>query len=227
VNDVLRAAIFDMDGTLVDNMAVHNAAWVELAHAHGIEMSADRFQNDFAGKKNEEILPDLLGRNLAPDELARLAETKESRYREEIRSRLVLVEGADAWLRALLDAGVALAVASSAPIANRDLVLDGLGIRSLFRAVVGAEHVARGKPSPDIFLAAAVALGVVPSECVVFEDAVNGVTAGVAAGMTVVGITTCASAERLRGAGADYVVAHFGELPEELRQRLLGAADRP
>jgi beta-phosphoglucomutase len=217
---LLRAAIFDMDGTLVDNMAYHNHAWEVLSARLGVSMSAERFQRDFAGKKNEEIFPELLGRSLVPAELDRLAHEKESLYRELYRPHLALTRGVADLLQRLREVGVRLAVATAAPRDNRDFVLDGLGLRGAFERVVGAEEVRRGKPAPDMFLLAAGALGVAPEACVVFEDAANGVRAAVAAGMAAVGITTAASAADLLGAGASCAAPDFASLPQELLERL-------
>lgn len=219
----LRAVIFDMDGTLVDNMAFHNRAWEAISARLGVPMTAERFQREFAGKKNEEIFPELLGRALPQEELDRLAHEKESLYRERYRPHLALTRGADVFLRRLREAGVRLAIGTAAPRENRDFVLDGLRLRGVFERVVGAEEVTRGKPAPDMFLLAAKDLGVSPEACVVFEDAANGVRAGKTAGMTVVGVTTAAPAEELREAGADFVVPDFAALPPELLERL-GAA---
>lgn len=220
---LLRAAIFDMDGTLVDNMDFHNRAWVALARKLGLEdLTAERFQTEFAGKKNEEILPELLGRPLLHEELNQLAEEKESHYRAIYRPNLALHTGADAFLARLREAEVPMAVATAAPQSNRELVLDGLAIRSLFARVVGAEEVTRGKPAPDIFLAAAKALELDPTVCVAFEDAINGVISARTAGMVTVGITTTTSAEQLRDAGAHYTAQDFASLPSELLGRLFG-----
>ncbi|ATB28536.1 HAD family hydrolase [Melittangium boletus] len=215
------AAIFDLDGTLVDNMRFHVQAWSSFSQALGIDTPAERFEREFAGKRNEEILPALLGRSLPPEELTRLAEQKESHYRELFKPHLAPLGGARALLTRLKAGGRGLAVASAAPRVNRDFVLDGTGLRSFFSQVVGAEHVTRGKPFPDLFLAAAQALGAEPSACVVFEDAVNGVLAARAAGMFAVGVTTLASAEMLREAGAHWVIDDFTALPEELAQWLV------
>ncbi len=220
----LRAVVFDMDGTLVDNMAFHNQAWVELSRKLGLSMTAEQFQTGFAGKKNEEIFPQLLGRPLPPDELNRLAEEKESHYRTLYRPHLKLHAGAEAFIHRLRAAGIPVAVATAAPQGNRELVLDGLGIRPLFTSIVGAEQVSRGKPAPDIFLAAAKALGVEPSQCLVFEDAILGVIAGREAGMPVVGITTATPAQDLRQAGAGWALPDFTTLPPELEARLFARA---
>jgi beta-phosphoglucomutase len=217
----LHAAIFDMDGTLVDNMRYHSEAWVALSQRLGINATAERFEREFAGKKNEEIFPILLGRNVPPEELAQLAEEKETHYRKLYAPHLSLMRGAESFIARLQGAGIRLAIATSAPAGNRTMVLDGLGIRSLFARVVGAEEVSRGKPAPDIFLAAAKALDVEPSVCVVFEDAVNGIIAARAAGMVAVGITSTTPPEVLREAGAHWVAPDFATLPPELESRLL------
>ena len=219
-----RAVIFDMDGTLIDNMAFHNQAWVTLARKLGLTLTAEDFQTNYAGRKNEEILPALLGRPLSHEELSRLAEEKESHYRTLYRPHLKLLPGAEAFITRLREARLPIAVATAAPHGNRELVLDGLGIRALFTRVVGAEEVTRGKPAPDIFLAAAKALGVEPSACLAFEDAILGVISARDAGMPVVGLTTTTSAEQLREAGARWIAPDFTALPPELDALVFGRA---
>jgi len=223
-----RAAVFDLDGTLVDNMRYHVEAWLRFCARRGIAADRSRFEREFAGRKNEEIVPALLGPGLSPEEIRAIAEEKESEYRRLYRPHLALVAGAGDLLSRLRRSGVALAIATAAPLENRRLVIDGLGLASRFDAIIGAEQAPRGKPSPDLFLAAARALGVPPSACVAFEDAPLGIQAAKAAGMFAVGITTLASAEELRAAGAGAAVRDFTALPSEVEARLFGpAAARP
>jgi beta-phosphoglucomutase len=216
------AAIFDLDGTLVDNMRFHVQAWVAMSRSLGLEAPAERFEREFNGRRNEEIFPALLGRPVPPEELALLAERKEAHYRELYAPHLVPARGARELLSRLRGAGFRLAVASAAPHANRAFVLDGLALRPLFSQVLGAEDVTRGKPAPDLFLAAARALQVEPAACIVFEDAVNGVLAARAAGMLAVGVSSLTPGQVLREAGAHWVIDDFASIPDELMQRLFG-----
>lgn len=211
----MRAAIFDLDGTLVDNMSAHTDAWTALCARRGVEMPRERFLLDFAGRKNEEIIADLWP-DLGAREAAALAGEKEALYRELYRPRLQPLPGLVAFLDALAAAGVPLAIASAAPEANRALVLDGLGLRPRFATVIGPEGARRGKPFPDIFLAAAGALQVDPARCVAFEDALLGVEAAQAAGMQTAAVTTTQPEPALRRAGARWVMKDFTEAPCEL-----------
>jgi beta-phosphoglucomutase family hydrolase len=214
VAPVVRGAVFDLDGTLVDNIRFHFEAFRRLAARLGLVMDEPTFQS-FNGLKNEDIFPRFLGRTLTREELAALADEKEQTYRALYQPELVAHRGAPELLARLHAAGVKLAVASSAPPANRTMVLEGLGWHGRFDAVVASEGL-RGKPAPDIFLAAAERIGVAPAACVAFEDAANGVQAACAAGMVVVGVTTNVPASALVAAGAHFTIIDFASLSPEL-----------
>lgn len=216
----IRAVLFDLDGTLVDNMKLHVDAWCETAERHGRPTDRDRFLREWAGKKNEELIPLMLGRDASPDELQRIAHEKETSYRARAGTQLEELPGSSALLAKLREKGLKLAVATAAPEENRRLALDGLNLRRFFDAVIGPEGAVRGKPAPDIFLASAKALGVEPAACLVFEDALNGVLAGLAAGMKVAAVTTIVDERALREAGATWVMKDFTQLPAELKQTL-------
>lgn len=211
---MIRGAVFDLDGTLVDNIRYHFAAFQALAGRLGKVMDEATFQS-FNGLKNEDIFPRFLGRALQPEEIAALSDEKEGAYRALYRPELTAHRGAPELLARLRAAGVKLAVASSAPPANRAMVLDGLGWNERFDAVVASEGL-RGKPAPDVFLAAAERIGVAPVACVAFEDAENGIQAAAAAGMIVVGVTTNVPARALVAAGARFIIEDFATLPPEL-----------
>ena len=126
----------------------------------------------------------------------------------------------DAFLDRLAGQGIAVGIATAAPAQNRELVLDRSGLGARIPVIVGAEQVKRGKPAPDLFLEAARQLGGEPSATLVFEDAVLGVQAGRAAGMTVCGVTTGEPSEVLLAAGAHFTVRDFTELPQALLDAL-------
>ena len=212
----MRGVVFDLNGTLVDDIGYHFMAWRELGESLGMALDDATLQSFNGSAKNEDIVPRLLGRPASPEEIERLTSFKEERYRAIYRPHLAPLAGADHLLSTLHARGVRMAIASSAPPANRDMVIDGLGWRARFDAgIVEAERLP-GKPAPDVFLEAARRLALPPAECVVFEDAVNGVRAGVAAGMIVVAITTTVPAETLFEAGARCDGKDFARLPQEV-----------
>ncbi len=185
-----RAFIFDMDGTIVDNMAFHTRAWIAFFERRGQRIDADEFFRATAGRQGHEIIRAHLGAHLDDDAVRALNEEKELVYRELYGPHRKTIGGFDALIARAGQEGVALAVATAAPNGNIVFTLDGLDLRRHFDAVVGAADVARGKPHPDVFLAAAERCGVAPEHCIVFEDAPLGVEAARRAGMRAVVLTT-------------------------------------
>jgi beta-phosphoglucomutase len=192
-----KAFIFDMDGTLVDNMKVHAEAWVKLFEEIGMEMNAEDFHVKTAGKTNPEIFRNVLGPEISNERIEELSDRKEEIYRNAFRSNLQPLAGAIEFLDEARRLGVKMAVATSAPDKNIEFVLDGLNLRHYFQTVVGASDITRGKPHPEIFLKSAEQLGVGPENCLVFEDALNGVEAARRAGMQSVAIATVNPLEEL------------------------------
>lgn len=185
----ISALIFDMDGVIVDSNPWHCTAWSEYTRRHGVEMT-EAMQLRMYGKRNDEIVRDFLGPDLSDRAVFAHGAAKEALYRELIRprSRESLVPGIREFLVAHRD--LALAVATNAEAANVDFILDDTGLRSFFQVIVNGHQVTHPKPHPEIYLHVAQALGLAPETCVVFEDSLTGVAAGLAAGMRVVGVTT-------------------------------------
>ena len=187
-----RAFIFDMDGTLVDNMHVHTEAWATLLNENGIEMDRHKFLVATAGKTNGEILPTVFG-EMSDDRISELAKRKESLYREAYLPIRQPVAGLVDFLTESQRLGIKMAVATAASNPNMEFILDGLDLRRFFGAVTTATDVAVGKPDPAMFLVSAEKLGVKPQNCIVFEDAFGGFEAAHRAGMKSIGITTVKS----------------------------------
>ncbi len=185
-----RAFIFDMDGTIVDNMSFHTAAWIAFFQRRGQDIDPDAFFLATAGRHGHEVMRAYLGEHLRDAEVEQLICEKEALYRDLYAPHRKTVAGFDQLVALARAPGVALAVASAAPTANIDFTLDGLDLRRHFGVVVGAADVARGKPNPDVFLLAAERCGVAPEHCIVFEDAPLGVEAARRAGMRAVALTT-------------------------------------
>lgn len=185
-----QAFIFDMDGTLVDNMAFHNRVWIKLLTEKGAQVDPETFNDRTAGKTNPEIFHMFLG-EAVPDALIPLySQEKETRYRQVYRQHLKAVPGLIEFLSAAQAGGIRLGLATSAGPENIAFVLDSLGIRDQFQVIVNGNEVRRGKPDPEIFLETARRLETVPEACLVFEDSRGGIEAGRRAGMAVVAITT-------------------------------------
>ena len=188
------AFIFDMDGTLVDNMHFHTRAWQQMLAEEGVEMDAEKFLVKTAGKTNREILPTIF-ENISESDLRRLGERKETLYREFFLERRRPVAGTVEFLEAAAELGIRMAVATAAPDANVEFILDGLDLRRFFGAVTTAADIRNGKPDPEIFLTSALKLNVEPERCIVFEDAINGFEAARRAGMMSIGIATVNSVD--------------------------------
>lgn len=208
-----RAFIFDMDGTIVDNMAVHIQTWLEVLSGVGVHITADDFLLRASGKTNDAIMRMLIGEHLTDGEIRTLVDRKEELYRERFRPQLKAVKGFHELVRQAKQLGIKLAVATSAPRENVDFVLDGLAIRADFDAVIDEQDIQNGKPDPEILLTVARRLEVTPAECVLFEDSFAGLEAARRAGMTAIAMTTTHNASAFAGLTyVERIVRDFSEL---------------
>jgi beta-phosphoglucomutase family hydrolase len=212
-----QGALWDLDGVLVDTGEFHFRAWSQTLSEYGVPFTRESFQATF-GMNNAGVLSALLGETPAPDLLAEISDRKERLFRQAVRGRAQPLSGVRAWLERLKAARARQAIASSAPSANIEVLVDELGLRSYFAAIVSGFDLP-GKPDPAVFLKAARLIGVPPERCVVFEDAVAGVEAAKRAGMKCVAVATTNPAHTLKG--ADVVVEQLDELSPDTFQRLL------
>ncbi|HEX8499433.1 MAG TPA: HAD-IA family hydrolase [Pyrinomonadaceae bacterium] len=214
-----RAALWDVDGTLIDSREYHWLSWQGALDAEGFRLTPEQFAASF-GRRNDEILRGYFPA-YADADIARVGEAKEVAYRRLVGERgIELLPGVRRWLERLRAEGWLQAVASSAPLRNLEVIIAALGLEKYFAAVASAEDVTEGKPDPQVFLAAAAKLGVAAESCVVVEDAPAGTEAARRAGMRCVGVLS--SHGELR---ADLVVRTLEELPDDAFQRLLANGD--
>ena len=206
--------IFDWDGVIIDSSRQHEISWERLAAEEGRTLPVGHFKAGF-GKKNEWIIPELLGWTRDPAEIHRLSLRKEAIYRDVVVERgLAALPGVREFLERLRDAGVPCCIGSSTHRENITTILGVLGFADLFGGMVTAEDVTQGKPHPDVFLKAAAKIGRAPECCVVFEDAFAGIEAARAGGMKAVGVATTHPAAELAGR-VDRVVHRLDELSVE------------
>ena len=187
-----RAVIWDLDGVLADTAEVHFRAWVTALAEWEIPLDRATFDRVF-GMSNRDTLTDLLGRPPEPRELATITGRKEHLFRLEASWLARPMPGALDLLAEMGASGWLQALASSAPQANINLLVDKLGIRKWLKAIHSGEDLPTGKPDPTLFLRTAGALQVPPERCIVVEDAPAGVEAARSAGMRCIAVATTRS----------------------------------
>ena len=185
-----QAVIFDIDGTIVDNMHLHAEAFAAFAERHGLPPLTTEDRARLDGRRNSEIFPILFKREVPREEWLEYEREKEGLYRHLSKGRLTPLNGLRALINRLRGRGIAMALATSAPEPNVAHTLRELELEDAFPVIVRGDQVPRGKPAPDVFIEAARRLNVAPADCLVFEDAPMGIAAARAAGMPVVALTT-------------------------------------
>ena len=206
------AVIFDMDGVLADTGPIHYQSWVKMAKEIGKNFSKEFFKSSF-GQQSVPITRRLVGEKVDDDLVKKWADSKEKYYREMVKDKIIPLPGVLKLLKELSHLNFKLAVGSSAPPENVDLLLKALKISHYFKTVITAADVKNGKPSPDVFLIASEKLQIVPSNCVVIEDAPVGIEAAKNAGMKCIALTTTHSTKDLLV--ADLVIKDLSKIQVE------------
>jgi HAD superfamily hydrolase (TIGR01509 family) len=186
-----KAFLFDLNGTMIDDMQFHCKAWFNILNDDlSANLSWEQVKEQMYGK-NTELLIRVFGKDhFTQEEMDRLSVEKEKRYQAEYRPLLKLIDGLDDFLIEAKEAGIKMGIGSAAIPFNIDFVLDGLTIRHYFTSIVSADDVIDSKPDPETYIKGAAELGVLTEECIVFEDAPKGVEAAQRAGMKAVVLTT-------------------------------------
>lgn len=184
-----KAFLFDLNGTMIDDMEFHIRAWHSILNGLGAHLSYEETKLQCYGKNHELLERTFPGRFTLAEKDAMSIE-KEKQYQEAFRPQLKLIDGLDVFLAEAKQEGIPMAIGSAAIMFNIDFVLDGLNIRHYINAIVSADDVSTSKPHPETFIKCAEQLGVAPEHCIVFEDSPKGVESAAAAGMKAVVITT-------------------------------------
>jgi HAD superfamily hydrolase (TIGR01509 family) len=186
---LIRLRIFDLNGTMIDDMPYHIKAWHRILNNLGANISLEQMKEECYGK-NHEILERMFPGRFTEAEKTEMSLAKEKKYREVFRSEIMLIRGLHDFLQAAHDAGIKRAIGSAAIQSNIDFVLDGANIRHYIDAVVSADDVDKSKPHPETYIKCADAVKVNPANCLVFEDTPMGAESASRAGMDCVIVTT-------------------------------------
>ena len=185
---MLKAVIFDMDGVICHTNPFHSIAFQQFFAKRNLNPTESEYAEHMYGKNNGYILSHFLGRKIEGEELLKLEDEKEGLFREIYKSEVEPIAGFMGFFEKLQMEGLLTAVATSAPRANLDLIIGTLGIGGQMHSQLASEDVSMHKPDPEVYLKSAANLGVNPENCLVFEDSFSGASAGLNAGMKVVGV---------------------------------------
>jgi beta-phosphoglucomutase len=191
MDPIIHAFIFDLNGTMINDMEYHIEAWHQMLNEDlGAGLTRDQVKAQMYGS-NSELLIRVFGEgHFTPEQMKGLSLEKEKRYQEAYRDHLELIKGLPGFLHKIQAADKPMAIASAAIPFNIDFVLDNLNIRPYFNAIVSADDVSQSKPHPETYLKAAALLNQKPSSCLVFEDAPKGVESALLAGMPCIVLRT-------------------------------------
>src|SRR3989344_6645795 len=194
---MIKAVIFDLDGTIVNNIPFHAQAFLEFARDKNTHLTVGEYYAQIQGRINKEIIPTLFGKKLSKEQIKKYADEKEAIYRR-LYQNVIPVTGLFDLFKRIKERGLKLALATSAPSENVDHVLGKLNIKNVFDVQVNGDHVNKGKPDSEIYLKTVEKLWIDSNECLVFEDSIPGIRAAKAAGMKVIAITTTHPPEELK-----------------------------
>jgi beta-phosphoglucomutase len=214
-----KAFLFDLNGTMINDMPYHIRAWHQMLNDLGAPYTLEQTKLECYGK-NEEIFERIFPGRFAAVEKTNMGLNKEKKYQQEFRPHLKLIEGLGAFLKKTGEAGIKMGIGSAAIRYNIDFVLDGIGIRNYFDAIVSADDVVNSKPNAETFLKGAALLNIPAADCIVFEDSPKGVEAASKAGMKSVVLTTMHTKEEFNDNNilffaADYTNVLFDQLVQK------------
>jgi beta-phosphoglucomutase len=217
--------VFDMDGVIVDSHPAHRSAWKAFLCTVGKEVSDRDLDFVMDGRKREDILLHFLG-PLTDAQLLQYGKMKNDLF-WQAAADVTPIPGAFEFIASLHDAGIAMAVATSASVGRTHSILNSTALRRYFGAVVTGDDVPKGKPDPGIYRLACQKLDCPPSAAVAIDDAVSGILAAKGAGLRCVGIIGQKCGDPMTAAGADCVLQDFVDLTVRKFSSLVAMQLRP
>ncbi|MHC0439881.1 HAD family hydrolase [Flavobacterium sp. 3-210] len=215
-----QCVIFDMDGVICHTNPDHAKAFQAFFDKYQIPHSEKEFEEHMYGKHNGYIMTHFFKRPITGEELTKLEDEKEAMFREIYKDKVETIPHYLTFLNELKSRGFKTAVGTSAPRANLDLIANALKLGEKMNSMMSSEDVTFHKPNPEVYLKSAERVGVSPSDCVVFEDSFSGVTAGLNAGMKVVGVLSSHTKEQLPP--CDFYINDYSEVNVDKIMELLG-----
>jgi HAD superfamily hydrolase (TIGR01509 family) len=206
----IKAVIFDLDGTMLDNNPYHLKSWKQYLSNLGREITDDEYKANINGRTNRDAVEYIYGRKMDEDEAMKYTLEKEEIYRELYNKDIKPVEGLIDVLKSIDLLNLPMAIATSGIPVNIEFMFDNIPIRKYFKTIVNSTHITKGKPDPEIYLRTAELLSVDPLDCLVFEDSLVGIRSAKLARMKVIAVATTHSANEL--SEGDYVIKDFTEL---------------
>jgi beta-phosphoglucomutase len=212
---MIKGAIFDMDGVVVDNHEFHFKAWLAFSEKYKFPLNQEIYRDKFNGKTNSDLFEMIFGK-ISSTEKEKYAQEKESLYQRLYGPHMRAHTGLITFLELLKKYKIKIALGTSAPTGNVDFILDTLNLRQYFEVIVDGPQVERGKPDPQVYQLCSLRLGLSPKECVVFEDSLAGLESGKMAGCSIIGVATSHKAYELKPM-TDLIIHDFTEAKSLLK----------
>jgi len=210
---MLKAIIFDLDGTLVDSLPYHHESWRIFFKNNNLEEhDFSEVLKEYKGGGTLELMTSVFGDMYTKDELKKMTDDKEIIFRDIYKSKIYPIEGLNKFLDNLKENNILLSIGSNAIRKNVLMTIEKLGIIDYFSSIICGDEVSKGKPDPEMYLKTLSNLKMDKNECIIFEDSIEGVTAAKNAGIKSIGVTSSQSSEILKSFGAFKTINDYTEI---------------
>jgi len=215
--DLQKGVIFDMDGVIIDSNPYHRIAWNNFLKRNNVEINDSTFKELIFGTTGVDAIDKLFNNKYSRHELENFTIEIDSEYRDIIRTsnNIEPVNGVIKFMKSISDKNYKMAIATSAPTENVDLILNKFMIFNYFDLVIDKTQISKGKPNPEIYLKAVQGLGLRKANCIVFEDSISGIISAKNADLIVIGVTTSHTNNELINVGATLCINDFSEISVE------------